>query len=173
MTLAAIREDVAIIDALLRDIADRPVDLTDPDWPSKLSASAPPAEEAGVAAEAAAALTALLDIYESGDEAARDEVRRIFRAHRAFSWGVGLSLTGEWPSAAAEFRRRLVHVSARDQSDDPRDDLMVIWQLCESARARGVDVEPIVRAVAGISGEVDHLGMGSTRLLILRGLERH
>jgi hypothetical protein len=171
MTLAAVREDVAVIDTLLRDIADRPVDLTDPDWQAKLSAAAPPAEEAGVAAEATAALAALLDSYESGDEAARDEVRRIFRAHRAFSWGVGL--TGEWPSAAAEFRRRLVHVSARDQSDDPRDDLMEIWELCEWARAREVDVEPIVRAVAGISGEVDHLGMGSTRLLIMRGLERH
>ncbi|RZT82963.1 hypothetical protein EV382_6283 [Micromonospora violae] len=171
MTLAAIREAVAVIDILIRDIADRPVDLADPHWQAKLAAAAPPAEEAGVATEAAAALTALLDCYESGDEAARGEVRRIFRAHRAFSWGVGL--TGEWPSAAAEFRRRLVHVSARDQSDDPRDDLMEVWQLCEWARERGVDVEPIVRAVADISGEVDHLGMGCTRALILRGLERH
>ncbi|MFI6780630.1 hypothetical protein [Micromonospora sp. NPDC050276] len=63
-TLAATREDVAVIDALLRDIADRPVDLADPDWQVKLSAAAPPAQEAGVAAEAAEALTALLDIHE-------------------------------------------------------------------------------------------------------------
>ncbi|MGW5577797.1 hypothetical protein [Micromonospora chokoriensis] len=170
MDLAAVREDVAVVDALLRDIADRPVDLTDPDWQAKLSAAEPPAEEAGVAAEAAA-LTALLDIYESGDEAARDEVRRIFRAHRAFSWGVGLS--GEFPSAAAEFRRRLVHISARDQCADPRDDLMQIWELCEWARDHGIDVEPVLHAVADISGEVDHFGMGSTNRLILRGLERH
>ncbi|WP_030487319.1 hypothetical protein [Micromonospora chokoriensis] len=170
MTLAAIREDVAVIDALLRDIADRPVDLADPDWQAKLSATPPPAEEAGVAVEAAATLTALLDIYESGDEGTRGEVRRIFRAHRAFSWGVGL--TGEWPSAAAEFRRRLVHISARDQPQDARDELIEIWELCAWARERGIDVEPIVHAVADISGEVDHFGMGSTRLLILRGLER-
>ncbi|MET8204262.1 hypothetical protein [Micromonospora taraxaci] len=171
MDLAAIREDVAVIDALLRDIADRPVDLADPDWQAKLSAARPPAEEAGVAAEAAAALTALLDVYELGDEAARDEVRRIFRAHRAFSWGVGLR--GEFPSAAAEFRRRLVHISARDQYADPRDDLVEIWELCEWARDNGIDVEPVLHAVADISGEVDHFGMGSTRRLILRGLERH
>ncbi|MEV7987401.1 hypothetical protein [Micromonospora sp. NPDC085948] len=169
MNLAAIREDVAVIDILLRDIAQRPVDLTDPDWPAKLSARLPPVEEAGVVAEASAALTALLDAYESGDEGVRGEVRQIFRAHGAFSWGVGL--TGRWPSAAAEFRRRLVHVSARDQSEDPRDELVGIWELCAQARGRGVDVEPIVRAVADISGEVDHVGMGSTRLLILRGLE--
>ncbi|MEU4474986.1 hypothetical protein [Micromonospora sp. NPDC023888] len=169
MDLAAIREDVAVIDLLLRDIAHRPVDLTDPDWQAKLSAMVPPVEEAGVAAEAAAALTALLDAYESGDEGVRDEVRQIFRAHGAFGWGVGL--TGQWPSAAAEFRRRLVHVSARDQSDDPRDDLVEIWELCARARGRGVDIEPSVRAVADISGEVDHFGMGTTRLLILRGLE--
>ncbi|MET8043745.1 hypothetical protein ABZU25_23125 [Micromonospora sp. NPDC005215] len=169
MHLAAVREDVAVIDILLRDIAERPVDLTDPDWQAKLSTRVPPVEEAGVAAEAAAALTALLDAYESGDEGVRDEVRQIFRAHHAFSWGVGL--TGRWPSATAEFRRRLVHISARDQSEDPRDDLVEIWELCAGARGRGVDVEPIVRAVADISGEVDHLGMGSTRVLILRGLE--
>ncbi|MGW4682552.1 hypothetical protein ACWEOS_29135 [Micromonospora taraxaci] len=171
MDLAAIREDVAVIDALLRDIADRPVDLTDPDWQAKLSAASPPAEEAGVAAEAAAALAALLDIYEFGDEAARGEVRRIFRTHRAFSWGAGLR--GEFPSAAAEFRRRLVHISARDQNADPRDDLVEIWELCEWARDKGIDVEPVLHAVADISDEVDHFGMGATRQLILRGLERH
>ncbi|MEU8180746.1 hypothetical protein AB0B85_20250 [Micromonospora sp. NPDC049044] len=171
MQLATVREDVAVIDALLGDIANRPVDLTDPDWQAKLAAGVPPVEEAGVAAEAEAALTALLDAYESGDEAVRDEVRQIFRAHQAFGWGVGL--TGQWPSAAAEFRRRLVHVSARDQSEDPRDDLVQIWELCATARGRGVDIEPIVRAVADISGEIDHLGMGSTRILILRGLEHH
>ncbi|MET7867670.1 hypothetical protein [Micromonospora taraxaci] len=170
MDLAAIREDVAVIDALLRDIADRPVDLADPDWQAKLSAARPPAEEAGVAAEAAAALTALLDVYELGD-AARDEVRRIFRTHRAFSWGAGLR--GEFPSVATEFRRRLVHISARDQYADPRDDLVEIWELCEWARDKGIDVEPVLHAVADISGEVDHFGMGSTRRLILRGLERH
>ncbi|WFF03223.1 hypothetical protein [Micromonospora sp. WMMD964] len=170
MDLAAIREDVAVIDALLRDIADRPVDLTDPDWPAKLSAAKPPVEEAGVAVEAAATLAALLDVYEFGDEVTRDEVRRIFRAHRAFSWGVGLH--DEFPSAAAEFRRRLVHISARDQSADPRDDLMEIWELCERARDNGIDVEPVLYAVAEISGEADHFGMGSTRRLILRGLER-
>ncbi|MGC4811114.1 hypothetical protein ACLQ29_11365 [Micromonospora sp. DT228] len=169
MDLAAIREDVAVIDILLRDIGHRPVDLTDPNWQAKLSAGLPPAEEAGVAAEAAAALTTLLDAYESGDEGVRDEVRQIFRAHRHFGWGV--RLTGRWSSPAAELRRRLVHISARDQSEDPRDDLVGIWELCARARGRGVDVAPIIRAVADISGEVDHYGMGSTRLLILRGLE--
>ncbi|SCE65969.1 hypothetical protein [Micromonospora chokoriensis] len=171
MDLAVIRETVAVIDALLRDIADRPVDLTDPHWQAKLSAARPPVEEAGVAAEAAAALTALLDSYESGAEAVRDEVRHIFRAHQAFSWGVGIR--GEFPSAAAEFRRRLLHVSARDQCADPRDDLVQIWELCGWARDSGVDVEPVLRAVADLSGEVDHFGMGSTRRLIQRGLERH
>ena len=169
MDLASLQEDVAVMDVLLRDIANRPVDVMDPDWMAKLSAQLPPAEEAGVAAEAAAALVALLDAYDSDDERTRAAVRHILRVHPSFRWGVGLD--GTW-SSAAEFRRQLILISARDQAQDPRDELVTLWALCAQGRERGIDIEPIVREVAGLSSDVDHYGMGSTRFLLMRGLER-
>ncbi|MEV6349130.1 hypothetical protein [Actinoplanes sp. NPDC051851] len=121
MSLAAVREDVAVIDELLREIAERPVDLSDPGWLPRLRRGPAAVDEAGVAAEAGAALTALLDAYEKEED--RAEVREIFRAHRYFRWAV--HLPGEWESAA-ELRRHLMHVSAMDQGADPRDQLLTI-----------------------------------------------
>jgi hypothetical protein len=170
MKLVAVRVDAAVIDELLRDIAQRPVDVSDPNWMAKLRQAPPPVEEAGVAAEAAATLEVLLDAYETGDAPTREEVRDIFRAYPSFRWAA--HLPGQWQSAA-EFRRRLVHVSARDQGADPRDELMTIWELCNRARERGIDVEPVLRQVAALSSDVDLYGFGSMQLLIMRGVERH
>ena len=103
MDLAEVRENVAVIDLLLREVGKRPIDLNDPDWERKLRSEPRPVDQAGVAAEAAAALDALLDAYENGNERTREEIREIFRANPSFSWGVGLPW--EWTSAA-EFRLR-------------------------------------------------------------------
>ncbi len=169
MDLAAVRADVAVIDELLRDIARRPVDLSDPNWRAKVR-EAPPVEEAGVAVEAAAALEALLDAYEIGGSSAREEIRGIFRDYRSFRWAA--HLPREWESEV-EFRRRLVHVSAVDQGSDPRDELMTVWSLCNRARARGIEVEPVLREVADLSSDEDLYGFGSMQMLIMRGLEEH
>ena len=170
MNLAAVRADVAVIDELLRPIAKRPVDVTDPHWMDKLRQAPPPVEEAGVAAEAAAALEVLLDAYETGGPVTREEVRDVFRAHGSFTWAA--HLPAEWESAA-EFRRRLVHVSAVDQGSDPRDELMKIWWLCNRARALGIEVEPVLREVASLSSDVDLHGFGSMQTMIMRGREEH
>jgi hypothetical protein len=170
MNLTAVRAEVAVLDELLREIARRPVDLNDPDWADKLRRGPAPVAEAGVEAEAAAALEALLDAYETGGSPARAEVRDIFRAHPSFRWAA--HLPRDWESVA-EFRRRLVHVSAMDQGADPRDELMAIWWLCNRARDRGIEVEPVLREVAALSSDVDHYGFGPMGLLIMRGLEEH
>lgn len=170
MSLAAVREDVSVLDELLRDIAQRPVDLTDRDAMAKLRQAPAPVEEAGVAVEAAAALEMLLDAYETGGSPTRAEVRGIFGEFPNFRWAV--HLPQQWESEA-ELRRRLVHVSAMDQGADPRDELMTIWWLCNQARALGIAVEPVLREVAGMSSDVDLYGFGSMRTLIMRGLERH
>ena len=168
--LAAVRVEAGSIDLLMRDFAQQLVDLSDTDWMAKRRAGIRPVDEAGVAEETAAALEALLDAYESGDEETREDVREIFRAHRYFTWAAGLP--HEWRSAA-EFRRRLILVSARDQHEDPRDELMMIWWLCNRARALGIDIEPVLTEVAGMSSDVDHYEFGSMRQLILRGREQH
>ncbi|MBO3744238.1 hypothetical protein [Actinoplanes flavus] len=170
MNLASIRADVAVLDELLREIAQRPVDVRDPDWQANLRRAPAPVEEAGVAAEAAAALEALLDAYEKGGPSIREEVRAVFRDFPSFRWAA--HLPAEWESVA-EFRRGLMHVSAMDQGDDPRDQLMRIWWLCHRARSRGIDVEPVLREVADLSSDVDRYGFGSVRTRIMRGLEIH
>lgn len=169
MDLAGVRADVAVIDELLRAIARRPVDLSGPNWMAKLRQT-PPVQEAGVAVEAAAALEALLDAYETGGASTREEIRGIFRDYPSFRWAA--HLPRQWESAT-EFRRRLVHTSAVDQGSDPRDELMTIWSLCNRARARGIEVEPVLREVADLSSDVDLYGFGSMRMLIMRGLEEH
>jgi hypothetical protein len=170
MDLAAVRADVAVIDELLREIARRPVDPSEPNWMVKLREAPPPVQEAGVAVEAAAALDALLEAYETGGASTREEVRGVFRDYPSFRWAA--HLPRQWESAA-EFRRRLVHVSAVDQGSDPRDELMRTWSLCNRARARGIEVEPVLRDVADLSSDVDLYGFGSMRMLIMRGLEEH
>ncbi len=170
MNLAAVRADVAVLDELLRDIAKRPVDLSEPNWMAKLQLGPSPAEQAGVAAETTSALDVLLDAYETGGPLIREEVREIFRAYPSFRWAA--HLPREWESAV-EFRRRLLHVSAEDQSADPRDELMTIWWLCNRARERGIDIEPVLCEVADLSSEADRHGFGSMRMLIMRGLEEH
>jgi hypothetical protein len=50
---------------------------------------------------------------------------------------------------------------------------MTIWSLCNRARARGIEVEPVLRDVADLSSVVDLYGFGSMRMLIMRGLEEH
>jgi hypothetical protein len=92
------------------------------------------------------------------------------RAYRSFRQAV--HLPREWESAA-EFRRWLVHVSAVDQGSDPRDELVTIWSLCNRARERGIDVDPVLREVADLSSEADLHGFGSMQMLIMRGLEEH
>jgi hypothetical protein len=170
MDLAEVRADVAVIDELLREILHRPVDISDPDWMAKLRRAPRPVVEAGVEPEAGAALEVLLDAYENGDASEREEVRNILREFPSFRSAAGLPRPWE---SVGEFRRRLVHVSARDQGADPRDELMTIWALCNRARERGIEVEPVLREVANLSSDVDLYGLGSMQKLIMRGLEEH
>src|SRR5689334_2361297 len=111
MNLAAVRADVAVIDELLRQIAHWKVGVFNLDSMVKLRQQPPPVEEAGVAPEAAAALGVMLDAYETGGVVAREEIRDIFRSYPSFRWAVHLPWQFE---SVDEFRRRLVHVSARD-----------------------------------------------------------
>jgi hypothetical protein len=170
MNLAAVRADIEVIDELLREIGQRPVDVSRPNWADELRNAPAPVDEAGVATEATAALEVLLDAYETGGPAIREEVRGIFRDCPSFRWAV--HLPPEWESAA-EFRRRLMHVSATDQGADPRDQLMAIWYLCNRARERGIDVDPVLREVADLSSDADPYNFGSMRTMIMRGREEH
>jgi hypothetical protein len=110
-------------------------------------------------------LRALIDGYGAGDEAERVAIRRLFDRYTSFRWAA--HLPGEWDTAT-EFRARLVHLSARDQGADTRDEILVLRDLCDRAHRAGIDAAPILDEVAAMSSAVDRYGMGSMRGIILQ-----
>jgi hypothetical protein len=156
---------VSRLDRAIAPIANRPVDLADPEWADRLRAEPPAVEQAGVADEAAVVLAALLTLYAEGDESTRTAIRGLFRKHRSFQWGVGMSFPAD---TAERFRRQLLLLSARDQGLDTRDEILTLTELCREARAAGVVLGPVLREVAELSSDVDRYGMGSMRRILLR-----
>ena len=154
--------EVALLDEILHPIANRPVDINDPDWRTQLARS-DPMTEAGIKTEAQAALRALIRHYAEGDDETRESVRAVFDRYPAFGGMVHIPLD---PTPAG-FRFRLLHFSAMDQGSDTRDELLELWELVARAEAEGVDIEPILTEVAELSSDVDKYGMGSTRRLLL------
>lgn len=161
--LAAIEEDVALLDAVLEPIAKQPVNLGDPDWLAKLQAAPPALDRAGVRPEAEAVLAEILGRY-AEDDAARPGLRALFDRYGSFRWAVH----PRFPVTPDGVRSALLLHSVRDQGADVRDEILAVRSVCDEARAAGVDVDPILREVAAMSSDVDRHGMGSVRALFLR-----
>lgn len=158
-------EQVALVDAAVRPIAQRPVDINDPDWVTRMRQGPAPLDEAGVRAEAESVLRALIAVYAQGDEALRASVRALFSCHPSFRWATHLPVEPE-PTPEG-FRQRLLHMSAVDQGSDTRDELLSLRDLCADARTAGIDIRPILREVAELSSREDKYGMGSMRDILL------
>ncbi|UUU36077.1 hypothetical protein JIX56_43075 [Streptomyces sp. CA-210063] len=159
-----IEEQVALVDAALRPIAEAPVDIGDPDWAEKTRQRPDAMDEAGVRAEAESVLRAMLTAYADGDEELRTSIRGLFDRHTAFRWGVHLP----FEPTPEGFRLRLLHLSAVDQGSDTRDELLALGDLCEQAREAGIDLGPLLREAADLSSREDKYGMGSMRDILLR-----
>ncbi|EKX65677.1 hypothetical protein Sipo8835_24675 [Streptomyces ipomoeae] len=155
---AELEDEVARINALLRPLAKRRVDLTDPDWQARMRQRRP-LDEANVREEAETALGDLLDLYEREEEPTRAAIRTLLNHYDSFTWATGLP-TGRTPEA---FRRELLYLSARDQGHDTRDELVTLHHLREEAHEAGVDLRPILLEVAELSSTKDKYGMGSIR----------
>ncbi|WP_329267137.1 hypothetical protein [Streptomyces sp. NBC_01451] len=162
-----IEERVALVDEAVRPIAERPVDISDPDWVTGMRQGPAPMDEAGVRAEAESVLRALIAVYAQGDEALRASVRGLFSRYTSFRWATHLPVE---PTPEG-FRQRLLHMSAVDQGSDTRDELLSLRDLCADARTAGIDLGPILREVAELSSREDKYGMGSMHD-ILRGAAR-
>ncbi|WP_405825617.1 hypothetical protein OG241_49085 [Streptomyces sp. NBC_01390] len=154
---------VALVDAAVRPIANRPVDVNDPDWVTRMRQGPAPLDEAGVRAEAESALRALIALYAQGDEALRVSVRALLSRHPSFRWATHLP----FEPTPEGFRQSLLHMSAVDQGSDTRDELLALRDLCADARTAGVDLGPILREVAELSSREDKYGMGSMRDILL------
>ena len=169
MHRTTIEAELAALDAVLEPLAKTPVDVGDPDWAAKMRAAPPAVRRAGVEQRAVAALHRVIDAYANGDEVERSEVRALFVRYPSFRWAVGLA---EPATTAEGFRLHLLHLSARDQRPDGRDELLTLGYLCEQAVGAGIDIRPALVEVAGLSSDVDHYRLGSTRQMILTCLAR-
>lgn len=165
VNLAEIEHEIARLDAVYRPVATKPVDIMDPDAFKNMGARIQ-ADLAQLAVDdqAEAVLRAVIELYAAGDETVRVAVRQLFDRYTSFRWAA--HLPREWDTVE-EFRAHLVHLSARDQGSDTRDEILGLQHLCDQALEAGIDVGPILDEVAAMSSDVDRYRMGSMRSVIL------
>ena len=157
------------LDQRLRPIANRPVDITDPGWLSKLQAASPAVDRAGVRDECEALLGELVAAYERGDEDIRQAIRRLFREFPAFAWAA--TPPGDY-STPSGLREHLIHFSMLDQGRDPRDALLSLDGILDAARRAGTPTRDVLEQAAAMSnGESIYPNWPSTSGMLLRARE--
>jgi hypothetical protein len=164
--LADVEREMERLDAVYRPVAARPVRQPDLDTLMNLGAKVEAdLARLGVEDQAAAVVQAIVDLYAAGDETVRATLRGLFDRNTSFRWAAHLARDFR---TADEFRARLIHLSARDQGADPRDEIMTLRFLCDSARQAGVYSNYILDEVAAMSSDIDRYGIGSMRSIVLR-----
>lgn len=165
MNLIAVEREMARLDTVYRPIAKNPVDAAASDDPAAWSRTIKAAlDRLGVNDRAEASVRAVIEAYAAGDETIRAAVRQLFDRYTSFRWAA--HLPREWDTAE-EFRARLIHLSARDQGPDTRDEILELRDLCDRGLRLGIDTGPILDEVAAMSSDEDRYGMGSMRDVIL------
>jgi hypothetical protein len=147
----------------LKPLAERRVDLNDPEWQEKMRRAQPALDEAGIRLEAEELLEEILEGYSKGDAPLRDAIRKLLAQHRAFTWATGVVAP---PTTKYGFRQHLLRLSAVDHAMDLRDTFLELGALCDDAQAAGVDIGPILREVAELSSDVPMSYMGSVKAML-------
>jgi hypothetical protein len=153
------------LDASLRPIAHRPVDVSDPAWADKLKGRINPLDEAGVGDDAASLMSEIFDAYPRVNAEERDRIRKLFAAHRSLGWAAGFLLP--FSADASTLRPQLLLFSILDQGSDARDALLWLRAFCAQERADRAALLPLLREIAALSSAVDLYGVGSTRAMLL------
>src|SRR5215467_14008026 len=78
------------LDARLRPIATRPVDITKPGWLNHLQNQPLPLDEAGIRKSTEALLIEIVDAYPQRSEEIRGAIRQLFVTYRSFAWAATL-----------------------------------------------------------------------------------
>jgi hypothetical protein len=159
------RLELARLDAAIRPIAKREVDLSDPDWQAKLAGSYP-LDEAGVRDEAEALLLDILLGYVTATDMGRRAVRALVDEYLSFFWAAATPAGG---TAAADLRLRLIHFALLDQRRDPRDAVLWLDDLCRAPEVPPGEAASLRQEVALMASDEDRYGFGSTRSMLLRG----
>jgi hypothetical protein len=163
VNLIDIEAEMARLDTIYRPVATKPVDVADLDANTGAAIEADLARLA-VADQSVAVLRAVIELYAAGDEVVRAAVRQLFDRYPSFRWAA--HLPRDWDTAE-EFRARVVHLSARDQGTDTRDEILALQDLRDQAQRAGIEADPVLDEVAAMSSDVDRYGMGSMRRVIL------
>jgi hypothetical protein len=159
------RTELARLEDELRSIATRRVDISDPDWVTKLTRTKP-LDEADVRPEAQALLLDILEHYAAATDAERRAIRALVDGHPSFAWAASPPAAD---SPAATLRLRLIHFALRDQGRDPRDAVLWLDDLCRTPGVPPEDLMALRREVGPMASNEDRYGFGSTRSMLLRG----
>lgn len=160
MSLQQLETTCASLDARLKSIAKRRIDVSDPGWIEKLSRGPHPLDAAGVREKAGQLLRELLDGYEAGDEAWRTGVRGLLMKYDSLAWS--FEAPGD-RSTVPGLHRELVLFSLLDQGKDPRDAKLWLADICEKGGPYGENFQATLGEVALLSSAEDRYGWGSTR----------
>jgi hypothetical protein len=151
------------LDEKLKPIAQKTVDLSNPNWMDELRKTSP-IDQIGKRSEAEAALSEAVDTYAKADPDTRETIRVMFTKCTSFTWAA----IPPWPLNTNDgFTRHLLLFSIYDQGRDSRDALLQLRTLLATARSANLDTAAACRHVAKLSSDVDRYGMGSTRSMLL------
>ena len=103
--------------------------------------------------------------YAQGADQIRTAIRRLFREYHSFAWAAELSTPR---TSVAGLRQHLILFSMQDQGRDSCDALLTLQEICREASSAGVNISPVLREVADLSGSADKYGLGSTRDMLLK-----
>lgn len=159
-------ERIGALNTRLEPFCDRKVDIADPAWVTKLTASQP-LEEAGVKVEAERLLVEIVEYYAGTSDERRAQIRKLFDRNRAFAWAAALP---DRPVSAVTVRQNLLLFSIIDLGRDSRDATLWLMDICKSANLAGVPLNELLDEVAALSNNHNKHGMGSARDLLLRAL---
>jgi hypothetical protein len=104
--------------------------------------------------------------------AASDEERAEIRARFAKDPVLSRSVLPFPPKTREELRDHVTLFVIADQGLDTRDAILAIDALCADARARGFDVDAVLREHLPLASDEDKYGWGTTRALLERNLRQ-
>jgi hypothetical protein len=157
------QEKLVRLDAAIRPIADRPVDLDDLDALDKEPSAM---DAAQVRPEAQALLMEVLNAFEHATEEDRRAIRGLVDQYPSFFWAAA---PPEGATPAETLRRNLLHFALLDQYPDPRDAVLWLQTLCENPDVAVQELEALRREIAQLASDEDRYDFGSTRSILLRG----
>jgi hypothetical protein len=160
------RTELARFESALQPIANRPVDISDPNWDAGAAGEPDAVDQAGVRKDAEALLLELLTQYDAASDAEREALRAMYAEFPSFAWAVGAPLA---TTARAKFRLSLLHFSLLDQWTDARDAVLWLDDVCRNANLPDHELKAIRSEVARISSNKDKYGFGSTSAMLLYG----